>query len=192
KTPTIKWRNAMTIPRELKIRHVDKDILVASQPVKELAELSEKPVMAENVVVDGTLDVSKKIKDFKFPCRFDLTINSVKDFYLVFSNDLGEQLLVGYDEKNNQYYIDRTKSGKTDFQKDFPAKHTSPRFAKNQKMNLSLIIDASSIELFADNGLSVMTEIFFPNKPFIKMSIHSEDKLLIGKWSYTKYKSIWN
>ena len=59
-------------------------------------------------------------------------------------------------------------------------------------MNLSLIIDVSSIELFADNGLTVMTEIFFPDKPFNKMIIHSNDKLVIAKWSYAKYKSIWN
>jgi len=37
-----------------------------------------------------------------------------------------------------------------------------------------------------------MTEIFFPDKPFNKMSIHSEDELPIAKWSYAEYKSIWN
>jgi len=190
--PTIKWRNAMTIPRELKIQHVGKDILVVSEPVKELAEIMGKPAIAKNFVVNGTLDVIPKIKDLKFPCRFDLTIKSIKDFYLVLSNDIGEQLVIGYDKKNNQYYIDRTKSGKTDFQKDFASRPTSPRIASSKTMNISLVIDVSSVELFADHGLSIVTEIFFPDKPFNKMSIHSEDELPIAKWSYAEYKSIWN
>jgi fructan beta-fructosidase len=190
--PTIKWRNAMTIPRELKIQHLGKDIFVASQPVKELNEIKEKPIVAENVEVNKSIDITKRIKDLKFPCQFNMATNSLKDFSIVLSNDIGEQLVIGYNKKNNQYYIDRTKSGKTGFQKDFAAKHTSPRFAKNQTMNLSLVIDVSSIELFADDGLTVMTAIFFPDKPFNKMVIDSNDKLVIGKWSYAKYKSIWN
>ena len=137
--PTIKWRNAMTIPRELKIQHVGKDIFIASQPVKELNEIKEKPIVAENVAVNKTLDITQKIKGLTFPCQFDIAINSLKDFSLVLSNDVGEQLVIGYDKKNNQYYIDRTKSGKTSFQKDFAAIHTSPRFAKNQ--NNEFIID---------------------------------------------------
>ncbi len=190
--PTIKWRNAMTIPRELKIQHVGDDILVASQPVKELAEIKEGPAIAENIVVNEKVDFTPKIKELKIPCRIDLTINGLKDFYIELSNYIGEQLVIGYDKKNNQYFIDRTQSGKTGFQKDFSERHTAPRFAKNEKMNLSLIMDESSIELFADDGLSVMTEIFFPDKSFNNMTMHTSDKVLTGKWSYTKYKSIWN
>ncbi|HUZ61342.1 MAG TPA: glycoside hydrolase family 32 protein [Hanamia sp.] len=189
--PTIKWRNAMTIPCELKLKHVGKELLVTSEPVKELSLIEEKPIIDKNILVNKDFDVAQKIKKVSFPCRLNLSMDSTEDFSVILSNDIGEQVVIGYDKSNNRYYIDRTKSGKVDFQKDFAEVHTAPRFTENPKMNLSLVIDVSSVELFADNGLTVMTEIFFPNKPYDKISIHSNNKTKIKSLEYIKLKSIW-
>ncbi len=35
--------------------------------------------------------------------------------------------------------VDRTKSGKVDFQDEFAAKHTAPRISNNQKMDIQLL-----------------------------------------------------
>ena len=59
------------------------------------------------------------------------------------------------------------------------------------KMNISLVIDVSSVELFADDGLTVMTSIFFPNKEYNKIHIQSPDNVLIKKLEYINLKSIW-
>ncbi len=87
------------------------------------------------------------------------------DFSVVLSNGTGEEVVIGYDKNNRQYFIDRTRSGRVDFQKDFAARHVAPRLAGTSKMDVTMIIDASSVELFADNGLTVMTAIFFSNHP---------------------------
>ena len=43
----------------------------------------------------------------------------------------------------------------------------------------TIILDKTSIELFFDNGETVMTEIFFPNSPFDKLSIQPKDQEFI-------------
>jgi fructan beta-fructosidase len=58
-------------------------------------------------------------------------------------------------------------------------------------MKISLVIDVSSVELFADDGLTVMTELFFPNKPYNQIHIQSADGILIKKLEYKKLKGIW-
>ncbi|MEO9031825.1 MAG: glycoside hydrolase family 32 protein [Ginsengibacter sp.] len=189
--PTYKWRNAMTIPRELKIKHIGNDIVVASEPVKELKIIEEQSIVVKNKTITDRFDIGQKIKGVKFPCRLNLGMDSIKDFSIVLSNDKGEQLVVGFDKSNNQFYIDRTKSGKTDFQKDFAAKDTARRFIKSQKMDVSLIIDVSSVELFADNGLTVMTALFFPRIPYDRMHLYSGGKLIIKELDFIKLKSIW-
>ena len=138
-----------------------------------------------------SFDVIRKIKTDIFPSRLNLSINKLKNFSIVLSNDIGEEVVIGYDKKDNKYYIDRIKSGKTDFQKDFAAKHTAPRLTNDQSLSMSLIIDASSVELFADNGLTVMTEIFFPNQPYNQVHIQSPDNVMIKKLEYSNLKSIW-
>ena len=71
-----------------------------------------------------------------------------------------------------------SKAGVASFHKEFAAKHTAPRIAQGQTSNLEVIIDKTSIELFADDGLSVMTDIFFPSAAFHKMTIQTEDSVL--------------
>jgi fructan beta-fructosidase len=181
----------MTIPRELKLKHVGKDILIASQPVRELTKIQSKPIIISNLKTNKSIDMAGIAEKVKFPCRLNLNFEEIKDFSLIVSNDIGEELIIGYDKKQNQYFIDRSKSGKTEFQKEFAARHVAPRFTDNTKMNISLLIDVSSVELFADDGLTVMTEIFFPNKPYNQIHLESSDNILIKKLEYINLKSIW-
>ena len=189
--PSKTWRNAMTIPRELKLKHVGKDVLVTSEPIRELSGIASKPIIVQNLKAAGSFDVSLKTGNITLPCRVKLNTENTSDFSIVLSNDMNEKIIIGYDKKNNQYFIDRTQSGKTDFKDGFSAIHTAPRFTHNNKMDLTLLIDVSSVELFADEGLTVMTEIFFPNKPYHKLHIQSPDGIVIEKLEYSRFKSIW-
>jgi fructan beta-fructosidase len=189
--PTETWRNAMTIPRELKLKHVGKDIFIASLPVSELSKIQSQPVIVSNLKINDRIDIADKTGKVNLPCRINLNLEELKDFSLIISNEIGEELIIGYDKNKNQYFIDRTKSGKTDFQKEFAGRHVASRFTNNNKMNISLIIDVSSVELFADDGLTVMTEILFPNEPYNQIHIESSDNIVIKKIEYINLKSIW-
>ena len=191
KVPTVRWRSATTLPRELKIKHLNDDMFIASEPVKELTDIKSKSAVFNNVTIEANFDLASKINKLKLPCKLDLNINKLNDFSIVLSNDMKEELIIGYNKQQNQYFIDRNKSCKTDFQKDFAAKHIAPRLATADSINVSLIIDVSSVELFADDGLSVMTEIFFPSKPYNKISIRTTEKTLVNKLIYSSLNSIW-
>lgn len=189
--PTTTFRNAMTITRDLFIKHIGNDMFIASIPVTEMSAIEDKAVVVKNIHVVKPADLTKKIGGLTLPCRLNLSFDKTKNFKLVLSNVLGEELLIGYDKDNNQYFIDRTKSGKTNFQKDFAGKHVAPRLAKDENINMTLIFDVSSVELFADDGFSVMTELFFPNKPYDKISVRSQDYVVVKKLEYIKLNSIW-
>jgi fructan beta-fructosidase len=154
--PTEKWRNAMTIPRDLTLKKVNGEFLLASVPVGELKVIATGPETAT-----GKLPAQSILKKITEP---------IDDYAITLSNDIGEELLIGYDKKANQYYIDRSKAGKVGFQKNFKGRFVAPRFAKTKTSDLTLVIDGTSVELFADGGLTTMTAIFFPNKPFNHIS----------------------
>ena len=186
--PTQKWRNAMTIPRELKLKRVGDDVLVTSVPVKEFSAIKTKPMLVKNLSLTSKGSNISTTGKVQIPCTINLLLEAVKDFSILLSNSIGEEVKIGFDKTTNQYFIDRTKSGKIDFQKDFAAKHFAPRFSTSPKMNMTLVIDVSSVELFADDGLTVMTEIFFPNKPFDQIRILSVDNAVIKQLEYSVLK----
>lgn len=187
--PTEKWRSAMTIPRELSIEKVGDKYLVTSKPVMEISSISSGAVQIKNISTKD-FDLTSKTGKLSGPCQLTLNFSKATDFSITLSNSLNQKLLIGFDATKNQYFIDRRQSGKVDFEKDFAAIAISPRLAKNQSIDLTLVIDNASVELFADNGLTVMTEIFFPDKNYTDINIDSKNNM-ITSLDFVKLKSIY-
>ena len=57
-------------------------------------------------------------------------------------------------------------------------------------MKTTLVIDKTSIEVFADGGLSVMTGIFFPTLPYNKIMMRSSDGAVVNEIQYHGLKGI--
>lgn len=159
--PTTKWRSAMTVPRDLSLEKIGEKYFLASRPVPELSAITESlKEFGDTMNLEG-------------PARIDLKPGLLDSYEIVLSNDSNEQVMIGYDKSTNNYYIDRTKSGKVDFEYGFSKKLTAPRIASGDSANLTLIIDVASVEVFADNGLTVLTAIFFPNTAYKKVKINA-------------------
>lgn len=169
--PTIKWRNAMTIPRELSLKLTAGDIWLTSTPVEELDKIVNKTIKVDAELLAKNNNIFSVIK--QTPTQYTLKFNTqaVKDYSVMLSNDAGEALIVGYDAKNSRYYIDRTKAGQNKFSKQFMPKAYAPRLSTSLTPDFELVVDVSSIELFADGGLSNLTGVFFPKKPYNRLSI---------------------
>ncbi|MGZ8540992.1 MAG: glycoside hydrolase family 32 protein [Chitinophagaceae bacterium] len=187
--PTEKWRSAMTIPRDLAIEKKGDRYLVTSMPVPELGKLTGQPVILENIDA-GNFDLTEKTGILDGPATLTLSAEKITDFSITLSNEQGQKIIAGYDKSANNYFVDRTASGKINFEKGFAAIHTAPRLSGKENIDLVLVIDNASIELFADNGLTVMTEIFFPDRPFSKITVQSQDGFKIKTLQYNKLKTI--
>ncbi|HCS19848.1 MAG TPA: glycosyl hydrolase family 32 [Bacteroidetes bacterium] len=189
--PTEKWRGAATIARELSLVKTGEKYFLRSLPVKELDVLNEEASIFENL--DGTdLLLSEKTGKLNGAARLVLRSDSLKSFTLSFSNTEGEEIVIGYDAATRNYFIDRTRSGKVSFEKGFAKKQLAPRISSGQAMDLTVILDQASIELFADGGLTTMTSLFFPNIPVTEMHIRSNEGFMLKSVEYSRLKKIWN
>jgi len=63
--------------------------------------------------------------------------------------------VIGYDAEGGELYVDRTRSGQADFSRDFPGVQRAPLAARHGKVHLHILVDWSSVEVFADRGQSV-------------------------------------
>ncbi len=189
RVPTGKWRSATTIPRDLGLEKLDGKYFITSRPSRELSVLEEKPVL-QKVINAFPLKISGNDK-MKGPARLEMTGSTVQSFDMRFSNAAGEEVIVGYDAASKRYFIDRTKSGDVSFEKGFAAVHYAPRISTADSLAMTLVIDVASIELFADNGLTTMTEIFFPSEPYTDITINAPKELEGAKLQLTPLGSIW-
>lgn len=178
KVPTVQWRSAMTMPRNLGLKKIGLHYFTTMTPVS-LKSLSTSPKVSTGDKI--TLQV---------PYKIDFNIPDLQSFRVVFSNSSGQELHIGFDEEKNAFYIDRTKAGKSDFDAQFAAIHYAPRIAKSKGSALTVILDNSSVELFADGGLTCMTDIFFPEQPLNEWRTESK-KRFFHTVQFTRLSSIW-
>ncbi|AYM99055.1 glycoside hydrolase family 32 protein [Chryseobacterium sp. 3008163] len=176
--PTEKWRGSSTIPREVILKRSKEGYTLKNIPVSQLKNYEGKAVKKEiNLVSDkkliskGEIDLSKAVIDV------DLKKMTKGVYTFALKNSLGEQVIFGIDNNKQELFIDRTKSGKTDFKNNFADRISKAPLSKSyQNAMLKIVLDKTSIEIFFNNGEKVMTEIFFPNESFSELSLSTDTK----------------
>ncbi|UCG87996.1 MAG: glycoside hydrolase family 32 protein [Gemmatimonadota bacterium] len=194
--PTVTWRNAMTVPRSLKLRNTVRGYRLFTHPVEELQALRTVSYALAPETIAASLDITERFVVVAAQAELTLEIEWRPDlhFGIELSNEIGDAYRIGYRAPDDQFYSDRTGAGRNDFSTDFAASvHTAPRQVQTDTLRLHLLIDVASVELFADDGATVMTETFFPREDFTRIRLYSEggDTRLI-RGSVHSLRTIWN
>lgn len=189
--PTTPWRSANTVARELRLLRVNDSLHISSAVWPELMKLTTDKMQLKSVTVTDSLDLNSELH---FPITTSMIDGSVeaKDFIFELSNSTGQKIMVGYESKENRFFIDRKFSGKTDFSKDFSNTIYAPRIASGRTVKFTMVTDVSSIEVFFDDGLTVMTSLFFPDPPFDNLKIHSaSSQIKVDSLNVSQLSPIW-
>ncbi len=179
--PTETWRSAMTVPRELRLVKSDGTYRLVFTPTDEIIGYRGKKYKKDGIAVNEETKLvdSKTIDLSRAEIIFDISDIEDGGFNFKLTNTRGDELSFGYNGNDKNFYVDRSKSGKIDFSENFANSIiTAPRISKATSLSGRILLDKTSIELFYDDGLNVMTEIFFPNAPFETLSIQSDDDKL--------------
>ncbi len=184
KVPTKAWRSSMTIPRELSLVKKDDDTYrLFSEPAKQIDSIS-KLMHSEKTIKKSrgskmVLANSAEVEMDKLRLKFKLPVLAKANYTFNLLNENGDFLKFGYSSNENRFFIDRDASGKINFSDTFAKKVSfAPRSANDDLLEVEILLDKTSIELFYDNGETVMTEIFFPNSPMSKLELSSSEKHL--------------
>jgi len=78
--------------------------------------------------------------------------------------DASEETVVGIDRAKGQIFVDRKRSGYVSFSPDFPARTVAPlKHPEAKTVSMEIIVDRNSVELFAEDGETVLTNLIFPS-----------------------------
>ena len=187
--PTHPWRSAMTLPRELVLTRTEAaGLRVHSRPVEELAALRGPVSEIAPVTVEADSEVQLlvdvPVMQSEWELRFELPRSVDYHVGVELGNGLGERYRFGYDAAGNRFYSDRTASGDFSFSEEFAGAHHAVRLSPDRTLSLHFFVDAASIEVFADGGANVLTDTFFPTRPYAMVAVYAEGadlRLLEGR-----------
>lgn len=162
--PTSPWRGAMSIPREVGLTLRNGEVVLKQKPIKELETLRDEHTTVVDRPVTGSFSISElgEWKSNTVEIKADIDVGDAREIGIRFDYGDGNIVRAAYNRFRNEMIFDRTRSGNTGFHGDFGSTHTVPFNLEGDNLTLHLLLDQSSLELFADDGTVVFTGQIFP------------------------------
>ena len=151
-----KWAGMMTIPRELSLVGGR----IVQRPVRELLKYRRNPVLHKEICLEGRLElagVSGRILDMTVNIRPDAS--RPYNHFTVSLAESGEYCsTLCYDTCKNTICFDRTNSG---FPYNIVSRREAPVKDKGGNLQLRIIMDRFSVEVFINQGEQVMSSCLY-------------------------------
>lgn len=186
KLPSLPGRGEMTLVRSLYLREPpahpaptpgQEPLALVQQPVLPIANYKPYAAMFGAPQYESVAEANDELAEDKAPgtvfvMRFEIKAGDAPQAGVRLRRSstnpderAEQETVVGIDKEKGQIYLDRTRSGKTDWSPDFPARMTAPlKHAQESSIRIEIVVDRNSIEVFADNGETVLTSLIYPDQ----------------------------
>ncbi|MFS0658224.1 glycoside hydrolase family 32 protein [Niallia alba] len=188
--PTEGWRSQMTLPRELELHEKKGDYYLVQNLVRELDTYFDIKEEKKEVIVTEEETTFFEVDDDYLEIILSLKNMNANKYGLTIEHTDSQYTTITIDTKENVLVLSREKSGVVDFSDNFP-KLQRIRLKDSNQLQLRIIIDSSSLELFIDGGEQALTSLIFPDKVSKRIALFAEEgkvNLVYGKVSVPSKK----
>jgi fructan beta-fructosidase len=181
--PTSPWRGQMTLPRRLALHNTPEGIRLMQRPVDSLTQLRGTPIPVHE-------SMSGTGHQFQFTSIIPLGTAHEAGWKVLLKG--GTFTSIGYDRQKGVLFVDRTHSGDVGFSKDFPARTEAPLKLKGNRLQLDVVVDRDSVEVFAEGGRVTMTNLVFAPQDADGLQFYANGgKAAAVSGSLWKFRSAW-
>lgn len=169
KLPTSPWRGQMSLPRRLSLVHDGAGLSLKQEPVVAPLQTDRKSITA----AADAASPARTITTQQSPYELDLAFSSHPGqiFGLRLYSDDAHWTEIGFDRRQGEFYIDRTKASQA-VAAEFPARTAAPLMPA-RPFDLKLIVDGSSVEAYVQGGTIAMTDLVYPVSPKSRVELFS-------------------
>ncbi len=159
KIPTEQWRGGFSVPRKLSLFNEKGTYKLRQKPViSSLVPTNRIALKANQAFTSKLAKMNQNV--YRLALTIDLT--NTKGFDLFLLQNQEEYSKLSYDVLSEMLSFDRTKSGNIHFSEQFPSVETMQVKQVNKALTLDIIVDKTSVEIFANDGEKVLTDLVFP------------------------------
>jgi levanase/levanbiose-producing levanase len=161
----------MTLAREVRLTAVNGSARLIQQPVLADPCAGEKLPTAKDQMNTDTFELRNSA--LRLPDTVPGSAQIIEaeilpgsaerfDFRLFGSSDGSKGTILSYNTSSAQLILDRRQSGNTGFHGKFASVESAPVDLENGVLKLLIVVDHCSVEVFAQGGKVVLTDLIFP------------------------------
>jgi levanase/fructan beta-fructosidase len=173
---TYPWTGQMSIPRDLSLRETPRGLRLVQTPAalirKNLDNLSHHRVMeAKDLAIHA--QKWKTMPGNAYWIEADITVDAgTTAGFLLAAKDSTTGTRIGFDAARNQLFVDRSHAGggKIKAGREVQTIDATPA---GKTLHLEILVDRSSLEVFADHGLYALSTQIFPDEDANSIYLYS-------------------
>jgi fructan beta-fructosidase len=171
--PTAPWRSSMTLAREVRLTALNGSARLIQQPV--LAGQCSGEDLPQVQMQSGTFELRNS--SFRLPAAVpgsaqiieaEILPQSAEEvaFHLFGNSEGSAGTVLSYNAAAARLVLDRRRSGNTGFHEEFPSVESAPLVLEDGVLKLQIVVDHCSVEVFAQDGKVVLTDLVFPDEGY--------------------------
>jgi fructan beta-fructosidase len=183
--PTNTWRGAQSVPRALGLQRTPAGLRLVQVPIAELAAL-RAPGAPVTLTGSTRLPAAAEIE-------IVATTGDWKTAALRLYNDAGEEAIVGFTTDPAEVFVDRRKarSPSSPAHAAYTSRDAGPARPRDGRLRATLLFDRSVIEVFVNDGETVLTERVYPTVPFSRVEWVTGDGARAAAARMWPLRSVW-
>ncbi|MBX2827057.1 MAG: glycoside hydrolase family 32 protein [Flavobacteriaceae bacterium] len=189
-TPTEVWRSSMTLPRKISLHKKEGEYFIKNIPLEQFSSLQNTMGEFSSVPLKSPFTLETELSLNNTDISFTAKLSEPLE--VVYSNENGEKVSFLIRPEEGMLLLDRTQSGIIDFEESFGKEvQKQPFVPEEREVEIRLIMDASSLEVFVDEGKYVFTNQLFPKDVYTQLEIDWESDNAVQNFTYHTITSIW-
>jgi sucrose-6-phosphate hydrolase SacC (GH32 family) len=192
--PTSPWRSAMSVPRQPGLRRTSEGIRLVQQPVREMERLRDRHLSFKggDMAAANAWLAQNQIAGQQLELLVEMAPQTGGVQGVKVLQGPGCETVIGVDRRRGQVFVDRTKSGNVDFNPQFSGVQVAPLPGIAGNVKLHIFVDASSVEVFVNDGERVFTDLVFPSSDSRGVEFfQSESDARVRSVQVWTLKSVW-
>jgi fructan beta-fructosidase len=189
--PTDPWRGTMTLPRTIELATTPEGPRLVQTPVEQVETLrmDEQRVSGETIdSVDEQLDIPLTI----FDASIGLDMGEASDLDLRLEQPDGSSAIVfRYEESRGVLTMIRPPDGNAETVEAFYGEFEAPVALVDGRLDLRMLVDRHSIELFAEGGRIVLTALQLPLERPLRLRLAATGQVSNVEAVLHPLRSVW-
>ncbi|MFF1881935.1 glycoside hydrolase family 32 protein [Pseudarthrobacter sp. NPDC058196] len=181
--PTAPWRSSMTLARELRLTASHGAARLVQQPILAGHGETEKLPRTTRLLSAGLLELNGTA--LRLPDAVPGTAQIIEaelapggadrlELRILGSSDGTTGAVLSYDASRAMLSLDRRHAGDAGFHAKFASVESAPLVLEDGVLKLQIVVDHCSVEVFAQGGMVVMTDLVFPEAEHLQTWLSAE------------------
>jgi fructan beta-fructosidase len=172
-TPTGGWRSAMSLPREVSLASLNGKVVLRQEAIDPLEGPGPRRVRCgPQPLASGILELPVSATVARIDAEFEP--GGATSVGLMLRAGGAERTLLAYDVAEGVLRLDRRESGHVAFHEAFPSVEAVAVPLQDGRLRLRIYLDRCSVEVFAQDGLTTITDLVFPAEGSTALAVFAE------------------